>query len=84
MNYRRNAKALAQIELGELRSIEDLQKDLAHIFPSRGSLDWELRTNRREYLKARALFEISGRLMAHPGTFKRVALEIASRRVSVR
>lgn len=81
MSANHRAKAPA-FDLGELRLIADLQKDLIYLFRSRGSIDWELRTNRAEYVRGRALFEISGRLMAHPATFKRIALELAARRAA--
>ena len=70
------------IDLGELRTIADLQQELNHIFPSVHSLTWELRTNRDRYVRGRALFEICGRLMADPEQFKRIAVQIAARRMS--
>jgi len=70
--------------LSELRSLRELQHELAHIFPSRGSLDWEVRANRKAYIAAGAIFEIAGRLMAHPATFERTALAIGARKVAER
>jgi len=70
--------------LSELRPIRELQRELAHIFPTPGSLDWELRAHRREYIQAGAVFEVAGRLMAHPVIFGRVALEIGARKMAVR
>jgi hypothetical protein len=61
-----------------------LQRELAHIFPSQGSLDWEVRVNRREYVAAGAIFEVAGRLLAHPPTFARTALGIGARKVAAR
>lgn len=70
--------------IGELVPMRALQSELAHIFPSEGSLTWEVRTNRRAYVEAGALVEIAGRLMAHPATFKRVALALGMRKVATR
>lgn len=70
--------------LAELRTIKQLQEELKHIFPTAGSLDWELRRNRTEYIKAGALFEIAGRLMAHPAVFQSVALALGAKRVEKR
>jgi len=67
--------------LAELITMRELQQQLANIFPSAGSLEWEVRRNRSEYVRAGAIFEIAGRLMAHPPTFQRVALEIGARKV---
>jgi len=83
MNTHANALPAAPA-LGELRPLTELQRELAHIFPSRGSLDWEIRRNRREYVSAGAIFEIAGRLMAHPATFERTALAIGARKVAER
>lgn len=83
MASHRNEKT-RKIDLVELRSIAELQQQIANIFPSLGSLQWELRTNRTHYVRGGALFEISGSLMAHPETFKGIALELASRRAGGR
>ena len=80
MQAHRRAKAPAT-DLGELRTLADLQQELSHIFPSIGSITWELRTNRDQYLSGGALFEISGRLMVDPKKFKRIALKIAACRI---
>ena len=81
MAAHRNAK-VPKIDLCELRTIAELQQQLAQVFPSIGSLQWELRTNRTQYVRGGALFEISGSLMAHPETFKSIALELAARRAA--
>lgn len=72
--------------LGELVPVRDLRQDaeIAQIFPGPGSLDWELRQHRRDYVAAGALFEIAGRLMAHPPTFKKTALAIGARKLAER
>lgn len=77
-----DAKAPA-FDFRELRSIDDLQQELAHLFPSRGSIDWELRINRARYIRGRALFAIGGRLLASPARFKAVALKLAAERARV-
>lgn len=66
-------------DLAELMPLAELQIKLSHIFPSISSLEWHLRQNRSAYMEAGAIFEIAGRLLAHPTTFKRVALEIGTR-----
>jgi hypothetical protein len=70
--------------LSELRPIKDLQRELANIFPTRGSLEWELRQHRRAYIDGGAIFEIAGRLVAHPATFQRIAIEIGARKLASR
>lgn len=69
------------VKLSELVPIGELQRELSNIFASRGSLDWELRVHREQYIAAGAVFEIAGRLLAHPATFRRVALEIGADRL---
>ena len=70
--------------LSELVPVKNLQRSLPNVFPTRGALDWELRVHRAEYVRAGALFEVAGRLVAHPATFERVALEIARRKAAAR
>ncbi len=74
----------AGVALRDLVPVRDLQRELANVFPSQGSLDWELRTHRREYVAGGAIFEVAGRLMAHPATFAKVALSIAARKLATR
>lgn len=76
--------AKRQVVLSELITMRELQQRLAKIFPSAGSLEWQVRIHRAEYVRAGALFEIAGRLMAHPPTFERVAVEIGARTISAR
>ena len=71
-------------QIDELVRLDELQRQLAHIFPSRGSIDWELRMNKAEYVAAGAIVEIAGRLLAHPATFKRTALAIGARKIGAR
>jgi hypothetical protein len=71
-------------QLSELVPMRALQSELAHIFPSQGSLDWEVRQHRSEYISGGAIFEVAGRLLAHPPTFKRIALAIGQRRLATR
>ena len=78
------AKRKADSILSELVRAHELREDpeIAMLFPGDGSLTWELRERRREYADAGALFLIAGRLVAHPATFKRVALAIGARRLA--
>lgn len=75
-----NSNKPASVRVEELVSIRELQNQLANLFPSRGSLEWELRQNRRDYVDQGALFIIAGRLLTHPETFKCVALSIGARK----
>jgi hypothetical protein len=70
--------------LNELVPMPKLQKQLVHIFPSMGSLEWHFRQHRKEYIAAGAIVEIAGRLLAHPPTFKYVALDIGKRTLAER
>jgi hypothetical protein len=74
------------MELGtdELVRISGLQAALKDLFPSEGSLQWEIRQYREEYVVGGALFEIAGRLLAHPTNFRRIALEIGARKLAAR
>jgi len=67
---------------GELKALPELQQELAHLFPSIGALQWELRTHRERYVRGGAIFELRGRIMAHPSTFQRVMVEIASEKIA--
>ena len=75
------ARSLA---LSELVPVKNLQRNLPNVFPTRGALDWELRVHRAEYVRGGAIFEVAGRLVAHPPTFEKVALAIARRKVALR
>jgi len=70
--------------LGELRPLDELQRELAYIFPSRGALDWEIRANRAEYVAAGALYLVGRRWCCHPATFAATALAIAARKAQAR
>lgn len=70
--------------LDELVPVRELQPMLARLFPTQGSLDWELRMHRREYIIGGALYEIAGRLLAHAPTFERIALAIGARKLTER
>lgn len=72
--------------LGELVPLSKLRGDIeiARIFPGEGSLAWEVRQHRTEYVAGGALFELAGRLLAHPPTFKKIALTIGARRLADR
>lgn len=68
------------VSIDELVAIAELQAQLVNIFPSMGSLEWELRQHRQDYVAGGALFVIGRRLLAHPATFKRIALAIGARK----
>lgn len=71
-----DAQGTRQPGLAELVDLNELQKIHIKRFQTRISLEWHLRKHRDAYLRGGALFEIAGRLLVHPGTFSRVALEI--------
>jgi hypothetical protein len=68
-------------ELVRMAALQDIVSDL---FPSAGSLEWELRKHRMDYIRGGALYEIAGRLLAHPARFRAIALELGARRLAVR
>jgi len=70
--------------LAELRPIRELQRELAHLFPSQNSIDWQIRVHRRRYIESGALFMIADRLVVHMPTFSRVTLEIATEKALAR
>jgi hypothetical protein len=82
MNHASNSEQASAPALAELIPMRELQQRLARIFPSAASLEWHTRRHRTEYVQRGALFEIAGRLMAHPPTFERVALQIGARTVT--
>lgn len=66
--------------LEELVRLGDLQGQMENVFPTRGSLEWELKCRRDAYIERGALVEIAGRMLAHPARFKRIAVELAQER----
>ncbi|MDA8108148.1 MAG: hypothetical protein M0015_05900 [Betaproteobacteria bacterium] len=78
--------SFAEVKLSELVQPPKLLEDpeIAQHFASEGSIEWELRTHKREYISAGALFEVARRLLVHPARFKATALEIAARKLAVR
>lgn len=74
-----NATA-ARLPVGELKSLAELQVELAHLFPSAAGLEWEVRVHKEEYVHAGALVKIGRRWMVHPPTFKDTMLAIGARR----
>ena len=72
------------VSLSELVPFRDLQRELARQFPSEASLEWHWRQHRREYVGGGAVFEIAGRLLAHPEKFKQIALRIGQRALTAR
>lgn len=72
--------AVVRPPAGELKSLSELQAELAHLFPSPAGLEWEIRMHKAEYVAAGAIFKIGRRWLAHPPTFKATTLAIGARR----
>jgi hypothetical protein len=72
------------VKLEEFVPMDQLQLKLSNIYQSRGSLEWAWRKHREQFISGGAVFEIAGRLLAHPATFARVALEIGADRLARR
>ena len=70
--------------LDELVPLRELRSMLSKLFPSDASLEWHWRQHRSEYIQGEAVFEIAGRLLAHPEKFKRIALRIGQRTLTAR
>jgi hypothetical protein len=66
--------------IGDLKPLPELQRELAHLFPSPAGLEWEIRIHKAEYVAAGAIFKIGRRWLAHPPTFKATTLAIGARR----
>lgn len=81
MRMKRNA---ARSTLGELVRVNKLRNDreIAEFFPGPFALQWHLRQCRADYVAAGALFEIAGRLFAHPAKFKECMLAIGARNLA--
>lgn len=65
--------------IDELVTFAELHKKLQYVFEKPGALVWAYKRHRKEYFEAGAVYEIAGRLLAHPPTFEAVTLEIGSR-----
>ena len=76
----------AAARLDELVLLGELHEHprLKQLLPSKSSAEWAVRTHRAEYIAGGAVYEIFGRLLAHPGHFERVTLEIGSRTLAQR
>ena len=68
--------------LAELVSPDEYVADRQAFFPSRLSFDWQVRTHRRELLRAGALLVVNGRRMVNPPVFDQVLIEAAQRRAA--
>lgn len=71
-------------KVDELVRMDALQAIVSDLFPSKGSLEWELRQHRSDYIRGAAVYEIGGRLLAHPSRFRAIALELGSKRLAAR
>jgi hypothetical protein len=69
-----------QYPVEDLKSLPELQAELAHLFPSPAGLQWELRCHKAEYVASGAIVKIGRRWLAHPATFKATTLAIGARR----
>jgi hypothetical protein len=80
-----NANMLAP-RINELKPLADLHTDdrLQHIFDTANKVAWCYRVNRAEFIQAGAVYEICGRLLAHPERFEQVVLAIGSRTLARR
>ena len=81
MKKKSETKALSA---ADMRTLPALQEQLSALFPSIHSLNWELRQHRSRYVEAGALFEIGGRLVAHPAKFEATAMQIGAERAAER
>lgn len=62
--------------LAQLISPDAYQAERAHIFPSKTSLQWFMRTRRDELIKAKALTSPTGRIMIDAFEFDQVVLRV--------
>lgn len=68
-------EAIANLEL-----VEDYRSKRTHLFPSAQSLEWFVRKNRDELVKAGALLLPTGRWMVRPEAFDQVVVRVGERR----
>jgi len=74
------ATAQTALPLSELKTLDELQAELAHALPSPAALEWEMRKHLAEYVAAGALFKVGRRWLAHGPTFRATMLAIAAKR----
>ena len=70
--------------VGQLVHVSKLHPLVRDLFPTEGSVQWEIRQRKQQYIAGGALFEIAGRLLVWPEVFRRVALEEGARRLAAR
>ena len=63
--------------LTQLQSVEQYQRARASYFPSGGSLEWYIRTNRAKLIEAGAMLKHRGIWHVHADRFDQAVLEIA-------
>lgn len=54
------------VDLSALLTVADYQQRRQHIFPSRASFDWQLKTHREGLAKCGGLVVLAGSLYLHP------------------
>lgn len=57
---------MTTIDLPSLLSVADYQRQREHIFPSKPSIDWQIKSNRAALAECGALVFIAGALYLHP------------------
>jgi hypothetical protein len=68
-----------EVKLSELVPLGELLPKLPpNLYGSRGSAEWAYRMHRERFIAGGAVFLIAGRLLVHPPSFARVALEIGA------
>lgn len=66
--------AVRATSLAQLIHFKQAQPLLRHLFPTEGSLQWELRIHRRTYIEGGAIYLIAGRLLVDIARFEAIAL----------
>jgi hypothetical protein len=64
----------------QLRTFGDYQAERPLFFPSVSSLEWFVRQNRAELVKASALLKLTGRWFIIPAAFDSVLLAVTARK----
>lgn len=61
--------------LEDLRRPPEYQQARAHVFPSRGSIEWYIRVHRDKLLRAKALLKVGGQVFVHAERFDAFVLD---------
>jgi hypothetical protein len=65
----------------DLRERAVYQQENVHVYPSRASLNWAIRTNRQRLVEAGAIVELSGKVFVVPSRFEAEMLKIGTENV---